>query len=707
MTVENTTNKVSYAGDNSLTARSFSFKIFDAADLEVYVVASDGTETLKTNVTHYTVSINTVTEGGTVTPISGHQADTGETYLIKRVIDLEQDTNIPTEGNFPEESIENEFDQSRMIDIQQQEEIARSIKMKLSSTQSDITMEDLVANKMILVNSTGDGFEMSTDDFSTIQADLATVAGISANITTVAGIAANVTSVAGNAANITTVAGISANVTTVAGISADVSTVAADGTDIGTVAGISADVTAVAAVAANVTSVAAVDTDVTAVAGITADVTSVAGVAANVTTVAGIAANVTTVAGISANVTSVAGIAADVTTVAGNITTITDAANNIPKANRTATTAPTVTDDSGSGYSEGSLWVDVNADLLYFCLDDAVGAAVWQQVGASTTTFDDESFEVYDLGDNTRRMRWDVGTTVSTGQTRVLNPPNKNWNMDPISKLCNTTNRIGKDTDTNTYIDFSTNDYLRFYAGGINMLELREASTDLILLNGGYGNVDTRIFSDAGYAVIATDATNNVAILGSQTTAPTVTSSEAKVECANTDSMLIPRGTTAQRPATPVNGMVRYNSDNNEFEAYENGAWGAFGPAGGKLLGSAFTSAASSTSGTGTVDILSLAYTPKSSTSTIYLFATAMWYNNANTHGADFTQTGGSGTFATGSSGNIAQNAASSNIGYGIGKNIKFSNTSTSATTFKFRATGAGSRTSYGPSTLTLLEIQE
>ncbi len=40
-----------------------------------------------------------------------------------------------------------------------------------------------------------------------------------------------------------------------------------------------------------------------------------------------------------------------------------------------------------------------------------------------------------------------------------------------------------------------------------------------------------------------------------------------------TDAVILPSGTTAQRPGTGVNGMIRYNSTTNEFEGYENGAW--------------------------------------------------------------------------------------------------------------------------------------
>ena len=40
----------------------------------------------------------------------------------------------------------------------------------------------------------------------------------------------------------------------------------------------------------------------------------------------------------------------------------------------------------------------------------------------------------------------------------------------------------------------------------------------------------------------------------------------------STGSLRLPAGTTAQRPGTPVVGMVRYNTDTNVFEVYE-GNW--------------------------------------------------------------------------------------------------------------------------------------
>ena len=44
-----------------------------------------------------------------------------------------------------------------------------------------------------------------------------------------------------------------------------------------------------------------------------------------------------------------------------------------------------------------------------------------------------------------------------------------------------------------------------------------------------------------------------------------------------TGFMLIPKGTTAQRPVSPADGYMRYNTTTNQFEGYQGGAWGQLG----------------------------------------------------------------------------------------------------------------------------------
>ena len=46
-----------------------------------------------------------------------------------------------------------------------------------------------------------------------------------------------------------------------------------------------------------------------------------------------------------------------------------------------------------------------------------------------------------------------------------------------------------------------------------------------------------------------------------------------------TTALQLPVGTVAQRPGSPTNGDIRYNSDAAGFEGYAGGAWGSLGGA--------------------------------------------------------------------------------------------------------------------------------
>lgn len=49
------------------------------------------------------------------------------------------------------------------------------------------------------------------------------------------------------------------------------------------------------------------------------------------------------------------------------------------------------------------------------------------------------------------------------------------------------------------------------------------------------------------------------------------------VSFTGTGYVLIPTGTTAQRPVSPANGEIRYNTDYGQFEGYSGSAWGQLG----------------------------------------------------------------------------------------------------------------------------------
>ena len=95
-------------------------------------------------------------------------------------------------------------------------------------------------------------------------------------------------------------------------------------------------------------------------------------------------------------------------------------------------------------------------------------------------------------------------------------------------------------------------------------------------------NIGTEKGSGGGTArnlALQTDGTTRMTIdtsgnVGIGTTSPTTgTRLDITGTGATASSIIIPRDTVANRPATGVNGMIRYASDTNKFEAYENGAW--------------------------------------------------------------------------------------------------------------------------------------
>jgi hypothetical protein len=102
----------------------------------------------------------------------------------------------------------------------------------------------------------------------------------------------------------------------------------------------------------------------------------------------------------------------------------------------------------------------------------------------------------------------------------------------------------------------------------------------LVVANGGTGLATItagRILFGAGTSALGNSANlffdSSNGRFGVNTATPAVTASFV-----GTDAMLIPNGTTGQRP-TPASGMLRFNSTTTEFEGYNGTAWASVGGA--------------------------------------------------------------------------------------------------------------------------------
>ena len=74
-------------------------------------------------------------------------------------------------------------------------------------------------------------------------------------------------------------------------------------------------------------------------------------------------------------------------------------------------------------------------------------------------------------------------------------------------------------------------------------------------------------------AQITHNASNVGATLDGLQSALTLLTGTTVAKTSATGAAVIPAGTEAQRPASPVNGQLRYNSEKNQFEGYQNGGW--------------------------------------------------------------------------------------------------------------------------------------
>jgi hypothetical protein len=127
-------------------------------------------------------------------------------------------------------------------------------------------------------------------------------------------------------------------------------------------------------------------------------------------------------------------------------------------------------------------------------------------------------------------------------------------------------------------------------------------NTDTSRFEGYQGGSWYNFGRNDGTVTQVTGTPNQIAV-ANQTTTPVVSIVSDPV-LPGLGGVVVPVGTTVQRPITPTNGTLRYNLSTATFEGYANGAWGAISAGGGVtsvgtgvgLLGGPITSA-------GTIDI--------------------------------------------------------------------------------------------------------
>ena len=157
MTISTTIIKVSYSGDGTQTVFPYTFKINAEADIQVIIRASNGTETVKTLTTDYSVSGVGSASGGNVTMVTAPSAT--ETIVIRRDTTQTQTVDLVENDPFTAETVEGAFDKSVAIVQELQEEVDRSIKLSRTNTMTstEFTVDAATrANKILAFDASGE-----------------------------------------------------------------------------------------------------------------------------------------------------------------------------------------------------------------------------------------------------------------------------------------------------------------------------------------------------------------------------------------------------------------------------------------------------------------------------------------------------------------------------------------------------------------------
>jgi hypothetical protein len=186
MSLENTTPKVTASGNGVATVFSFApIVVYSPREAGLHdlvvtkVVVATEVETVLTEgsgASNYSVSVSSYPGTGSITfPATGAtRLATGEQLVIKRKLALKQYATLSNQGAYLAETQEEMHNRHTMIDLQQQEEIDRAVKVSIGDTRTpEELLEDLLTASATATTQAG---------IATTQAGLAATARVAAEL---------------------------------------------------------------------------------------------------------------------------------------------------------------------------------------------------------------------------------------------------------------------------------------------------------------------------------------------------------------------------------------------------------------------------------------------------------------------------------------------------------------------------------------------
>ena len=381
MTISTTNIKNSYSGNGSTSVFQYTFKITLDSEIQVIIRASNGTETVKTITTHYTVSGAGNASGGNVTFTAGNIPASGETVIIRRNTGQTQTLDLVENDPFSAETVEGAFDKSISLVQELQEQLDRSIKVSRSTTLNtpEITNDASArAGKLLGFDATGNSLDATIDGtgIATSATNAANSATAAASSATAAASSATSAENAKNAAE----AALDTFDDDFLGSKSSNPTLDNDGNALAdgalyfdTTNNVMKVYDLGNTVWKQLTPTSSQQTNIDAAVANATNINHVGGSIGSVNTVAGDIANVNTLAGIS-GLGTLAGSASSVITAGNNLTSINSFANTYLGPSGSAPTQ----DPDGSALDSGDLYFDTSSNQL-----KVYGSSGWQSAGST------------------------------------------------------------------------------------------------------------------------------------------------------------------------------------------------------------------------------------------------------------------------------------------------------------------------------------
>jgi hypothetical protein len=160
MAITNQDTKRKVSGDGTERTFSFPFKIYRDEDITVQLIdKTTGVVTDCELTTNYSVYINPISEGGTITFTIPSTPAADEWVFMFSQLEETQNVVLPVDGAFREISVSNGLDRIVRLVQQVSERVSRAITFRIDSTQTGVDIPEPESNKLLGWNLAGDGLE--------------------------------------------------------------------------------------------------------------------------------------------------------------------------------------------------------------------------------------------------------------------------------------------------------------------------------------------------------------------------------------------------------------------------------------------------------------------------------------------------------------------------------------------------------------------